>query len=308
MLSVSIDAMQARGFDYAILGVGVLAVSTAAVLIREAAAPALVIASYRLTLASIPLLMVTGVRRRPLLPSQRERVLLTVLSGVFLALHFAFWIASVQQTSIAASVFLVTTSPLFIAIASGPLLGEPPSGATWLGLAIAIGGGLVMVTDDFGAGRETLVGDLFAVFGAVFAAAYFLAGRRLRVEGESWLSYVTLSYSVSAVTLVGLAAISGDAFFGYPDRTYLFLVLLALVPQLVGHTALNRSLGYLPAVAVSLAVRGEPVGATVLAAILLDESPSTLEIAGAGLILAGVYVALKPAGREKTQEAGFASP
>src|SRR5436190_5872503 len=136
--------MRASGFDYAVLGLGVVAVSAAAIFIREAEAPALVISAYRLTLASAPLLFVTAARRRPLVPRQRERALLIALAGFFLALHFAFWIASVKQTSIASSVFLVTTSPLFIAAASGPLLGEPPSGAVWLGIAVAVGGGMVM--------------------------------------------------------------------------------------------------------------------------------------------------------------------
>jgi drug/metabolite transporter (DMT)-like permease len=191
------------------------------------------------------------------------------------------------------SVVLVTAQPLFVALASGPLLGERPGSGTWAGIALASLGAAVMIGEDFGEGRDTLEGDLFAILGAVFASAYFLAGRSLRTSGQAWLPYVTLAYSTAAVLLVAMALAGGNAFGGYTDRTYLFLVLLALVPQLIGHTALNRSLGYLPAVAVTVAVLGEPVGATVLAALFLDEHPSLVEIAGGLLVLTGVYVGMR---------------
>src|SRR5688572_4382783 len=122
-----------------------------------------------------------------------------LLAGVFLALHFAFWIASVKQTSVVTSVVLVTAQPLFVAAASGPLLGEHPGSSTWLGIAIAAVGAVVMIADDLDAGAETLLGDLYAILGAIFASAYFLTGRNLRTSGQSWLSYVTFVYSTAAV-------------------------------------------------------------------------------------------------------------
>ena len=285
--------MQPRSYDYAVLALGVCAVSTAVLLIREADAPSIVIAAYRLTLASLPLLAVSFVRGGSPVRGRRERVLLTVLAGVLLALHFATWIASVKQTSIATSVFLVTTSPLFVALASGPILGEKPQAAMWWGIVIAGGGGAVMVADDLGAGGQTLLGDLYALLGALFASGYYLIGRRLRSDGEAWLPYVTLAYSTSAIVLIAMTLTSGHALFDYSGRTYVYLGLLAVIPQLVGHTALNRSLGYLPAVVVSMAVRGEPVGATILGLIFLNETPTSLEVLGAILIMAGVYVALR---------------
>jgi drug/metabolite transporter (DMT)-like permease len=279
-------------FDYAVLALGVCAVSTGAVLVRQADAPPLVIAAYRMVLASAPLLAIAVVKRRPLLP-QRDRLALSLIAGVCLALHFAFWIASVKQTSIVTSVVLVTAQPLFVAVASGPLLGERPTATTWLGIALAAAGAAVMVLEDISSGSETLLGDLYAVLGAVFASGYFLAGRSLRAAGESWLSYVTLAYSIAAIVLVAIALGSGESFGGYEAETYLVFVALALVPQLIGHTALNRSLGYLPAVSVTIAVLGEPVGATILGAIFLDEIPSAVEVAGGLLVLGGVYVGLR---------------
>jgi drug/metabolite transporter (DMT)-like permease len=286
--------MRGRGFDIAVLAVGIVAVSTAAVLIREADAPVLVIAAYRLAFASLPLVALAAVRRRAILPSQRDRAALTLLSGLMLAAHFAFWVASVKQTSVVTATVLVTTTPLFVSLASGPLLHEPPGRATWTGLAIAAAGSLLMVSEDFGAGGDTLHGDAFALMGALCAAGYFLAGRRLLAEGLNWLNYITLTYSTAAACLIALAFAGGSPLSGYSAETYGTFLLLALVPQLIGHSAVNRSLAHLPVVVVSLAVMGEPVGATILAAVFLGEHPSPLEFTGGLLVLAGVYAGLRP--------------
>jgi drug/metabolite transporter (DMT)-like permease len=285
--------MSGRGFDFAILALGVAAVSTAAVLIREADAPSMVIAAYRLVLASLPLLLFAGVRRQRVLPSTSSLISLTLLSGIFLALHFGFWIASVKQTSIVTSVVLVTTTPLFVGLAGGPLLGEKPGRTIWLALVITAVGTLIMVSEDFDAGSDTLVGDAFALLAAVFASGYLMAGRRLLGSGAGWLPYITVTYSTGAVLLLGAVLVTGEAFGGYSDRTLGFLILLALVPQLLGHTAVNRSLGRLPAIVVSVAVLGEPVGATILAAIFLNEDPTLVQLLGGLLVLAGVATAVR---------------
>jgi drug/metabolite transporter (DMT)-like permease len=283
----------ARRYDLAVLALGVAAVSTAAIFIREADAPALVISAYRLALASAPLLVLQGIRRRRLLPGRGGERALTVLAGLFLAAHFGFWIASVQETSIITSVVLVTAQPLFVAVASGPLLGEKPSALAWAGIVIAAAGAAVMVSEDIGEGTDALRGDLFALLGAVFAAAYIITGRSLRTSGSEWLPYVTAVYSTAAVVLVLTALAAGHSPGGYSTETYLFFVLLALIPQLIGHTAINRSLGYLPAASVAIAILGEPVGATLLGAVFLDEIPTAVQLAGAALVLAGVYAGLR---------------
>ena len=191
--------------------------------------------------------------------------------------------------------FLVTAAPLFVALASRWFLGEPVSSRAWLAIAIAAIGAALMVGDDLGAGGDTLRGDLFAVLGGLLAAAYLLVGRRLRAGEGDWLGYVTLAYSVAAVIVIASVVIAGEDFFGYPERTYLFFLMLALGPQLIGHTAINRSLAFLPAIAVSIAVLGEPIGATLLAWIILDEPPRVLELAGGACLLTGVLVGLSSA-------------
>ncbi len=285
-------AMQGRSFDFAVLALGICAVSTAAVLIREADAPAMAIAAYRLSLASLPLLLYAGARRRVVINGRRN-LLLSLLAGVFLALHFGLWIASVQETSVVTSVTLVASQPLYVGLASGPILGEPPSRAIWLAVGIALLGTLIMVAQDVGAGGDSLQGDLFAVLGAVCASAYVLTGRAVRTSGAGWGAYITVAYAVAAVLLVLALAVSGDAFFGYSRDTYAYFILLALVPQLIGHTAVNRSLGYLPAVTISIAILGEPVGATLLAAAVLGETPTALQLIGGLVLLGGIYAGIR---------------
>ena len=285
--------MNARGFDLLVLGIGVAAVSTAAILIREADAPTIVIAAYRLGLASLPLLALAGLRRGRGLPSSGDVIALMALSGVFLALHFGFWVASVKQTSILTSVVLVTTTPLFVGVIGGPLLGERPGRTIWLAMSVAALGTLLMVSEDLDAGGDTLTGDILALLGAVFAAGYIMTGRRVLGASPDWLPYVTVAYSTAAVLLLCAALLSGRGLTGYPSSTYALLVALAVVPQLIGHTAVNRSLGRLPAIVVSLAILGEPVGATILAAVFLDEEPTLTQLAGGLVVLTGVALGVR---------------
>lgn len=275
-----------------VLFIGVAAVSSAAVLIREADAPALVIAAYRLGLAALPtgaLALAAGRRGA----SRDGLWVWPLLAGAFLALHFGFWIASLQQTSVITSVVLVTTNPLFVGLASPLILRERVSAATWTGIGIATVGASLMAAEDLGEGLGTLAGDLYALLGAVFGACYLMIGRRARPQ-VSWAGYVGVVYTMAAVLLVTSVVVAREPFTGYSTKTFLMLGLLALVPQLVGHSAINWALAYVPAALVAVAILGEAVGATLLAAIVLQEKPSSLEIAGALLVLTAVYVALRP--------------
>jgi drug/metabolite transporter (DMT)-like permease len=283
-----------RLLAYAVLGIGVLAVSWAAVLVREADAPALVIASYRLGLAALPVgaLAVWQQRRVPEAIT-RATVWPLLLSAAFLAAHFAFWITSLQHTSVVTAVVLMAVQPLFVAIASPLLLHEPVDRRVWLALAIASIGTAVMAAEDFGEGLGTLAGDLFALLGGVFAACYIIVGRWAR-PSTSWVRYVGVVYPVTALLLFATTLIAQEPLTGYSTKTYVMIALMALGPQLIGHGSINWALGYLPAVIVALAILVEPVGATALAAIILDETPTGPEIAGALLVLFGVYIGLRP--------------
>jgi drug/metabolite transporter (DMT)-like permease len=286
----------------------ILAVSTAAIFIRyaQAQAPSLVIAAYRLTMASLVLLPIAVTRQRAELKRLgRVDLTLALLSGFFLALHFAAWITSLELTTVASSVVFVTTTPLWVALLTPLVLKEPLTRPVLVGMGLALTGGIVVGLSDSCSwsqagllcpslgeflGGKAFLGDLLALFGAWMAAGYLLIGRRLRA-GMSLMAYIFVVYSAAAVILVGIMFLSGQKPFGYPPQTYLWLTLLALVPQLLGHSTFNWALGYLPAAFVSITLLGEPIGSTILAYFLLSEIPSSIKIAGAVLILAGIYVA-----------------
>ena len=273
------------------LTLGVLAVSTGAVLVRSCTVPSLGIASWRLLLAAVGFLALCAWRRRPALAAFHGRDRTTaVLSGVFLAAHFAAWITSLSMTSVASSVVLVTTAPLWVGLGSRILLREDPGRTFWQGLALALAGtALVTLVDQSPTGQAPapMLGNALALLGALAASAYLLAGRKLQRKADT-LSYVAVVYGVAALVLVGMAWLWGTPLTGYEGRDWLLLGLLALVPQGIGHTLLNRSLRVFQAGIVATALLGEPVAASALAWLVLGEPVGPWQILGGGLILIGV--------------------
>lgn len=287
---------------------GILAVSTASIFIRYAQqdAPSLVIAAWRLTVATLVLAPIALTRHRAELSQLTLRDLsLALLSGAFLAVHFATWISSLEYTTVASSVVLVTTTPLWVAILSPFVLKERLGVTVLIGMILALLGGFIVGLSDscaWGAiglacpnlaefvRGQAFLGNLLALVGALAAASYLMLGRRLRGK-MSLVSYVFVVYGMAALALVIIMFATGLSPFGYAPQTYLWFVLLALVPQLIGHSTFNWALGYLPAGYVSITLLGEPIGSAILAYFLLDETPTVLKIAGAVLILLGIYVA-----------------
>jgi len=279
--------------QYFVLAIGVISVSFAAIFIRLAEAPPLVIAAYRLCLASLVIVPVAWARSGDELRRlSRQNVIMAVLSGAFLALHFGLWIASLSYTSVATSVVLVTANPIFVAIASYFLFQEKLSKQTILGIVISLIGAVLIGYGNWRLGPSPLFGGILALLGALAVAGYLLIGRRLR-RSIGLLSYASLVYSSAAVFLVLSTLAFGYRLVGYSTTTYVMLVLLAVVPQLIGHSSLNWSLRFLPATLVTIAVLGEPVGATALAFLILNEVPTSGEIGGGILILAGIFIAFR---------------
>lgn len=274
------------------LGVGVLAISFAAPLIRLAEAPALTIVAVRLAIAAPPMLLLgaaTGGARQWRGLTRGEWLLLA-LSAVALATHFGFWVASLQRTSVVASVALVTMQPLFVALGGWAFLGERPRRGTLAGVTVATAGALLLVLSHAG-DRGTLTGDAFALIGGVMSGCYLLAGRGAR-RRLSTAAYAGAVYPATALLLLAALLASGTPLAGHPREAYVAMALLALVPQLVGHNALNWALGSMPAAVVAVAILGEPIGAAVIAVPLLGETPRAIEVAGGAVILLGVYLAL----------------
>lgn len=302
-----------------VLFFGILIVSTASIFIRYAQkeASSIVIAAYRLALAALILLPIALQRYRDELTHlTRKQILLVILSGIFLAIHFATWISSLEYTTVASSVVLVTTTPLWVALLSPLFLHERPSRFVVVGMVIALlGGTMVGLSNECTLGRVGLVcppfsaflqgsaffGNLLALAGAVAASAYLLAGRFLRPT-MSLIPYIFSVYGMAAVILVLMALLSGQPVSGFSFPTYLFLLALAVGPQLLGHTSFNYGLRYLSAAYVSVALLGEPIGSTILAMIVLKETPTRLEIFGGIVILIGIYLATRSEGSAATRE------
>ncbi len=286
----------------ALLVVGVLAVSSSAVLVRLAHAPSLAQAFYRCALAAAVLVPFGLIRHRSGYRSlARPQWRLAVVSGLFLGAHFATWIPSLSYTTVAASTVIVTTQPLWVAVFGG-IAGERTSRRALVGIGVALVGTIAITGADLGGGGRAAVGDLLALAGAVCAGVYVLVGRRLRQE-LSVVVYTSIVYSTAAVALAICMAVSGTRFAGYPPRTWLVFALMTIGPQLLGHTVFNYVLGHVRASVVAVAVMAEPVGATLLALAILGESPTANAVLGGVLILAGVYVAIAAEGGRRPEVA-----
>lgn len=259
--------------------------------------PSLAIAAYRLLFASALLWPVTLWHHRPALRAVAPRDWAKVgVAGFFLGLHFATWIASLSFTSVASAVVLVDTAPLFVALLAGLFLRERLGGWMWVGLAVALGGGVLIAVSDAGADFSltgtALQGDLLALLGAAAVAVYMVVGRAVQAR-LPFLVYITLVYTGATLTLWGAFFLFGVPLVTYAPPAYLWLGLLALVPQLIGHSAYNYALKYLPSTYVSLTVLAEPVGSIALAMLFLQEFPAPLTLVGAGLILVGLVAATR---------------
>jgi len=276
-----------------VLLVGILAVSAASTFIRlaQAMVPSLAIAAWRLALASLVLAPFAVARSRSQwqsLPARDWALLIT--SGIFLAIHFYAWISSLALTSVTASVVLVTTNPFFVALIGLFLFRQPLARSMPLALTVAFAGSVLIGWGDLGAGSNRLLGDLLALLGAVAVACYMLIGQRLRAR-LTVLAYIFPVYGTAAVVLMIASLVSGTQLSRYPPQAWLWLWLVALIPQVIGHSAFNWALGYLPATFVALAVLGEPIGSTLLAWLFLDETPKAASLIGGVLILTGIAIA-----------------
>ena len=283
---------------WAMVATAIVAISCASIFIRLADAPAMTIAFYRVAIAAA--LLAPGAlpwrrRRNPPDPAPavggtvRNPVAMTLAAGAFLAGHFLFWISSLQHTSVASSVALVSLTPLFAALISRAVLGERPDRKLWCGLGVAILGSVAIAGIDLSLSIQSLHGDLLALGGALAAAGYLLCGRTLR-RSMGIAAYACSVYSAAALLLAAVGLAAAVPFSGFSGRTWIFLILLALVPQLIGHTTFNWALRFLPATLVAVLTLGEPIGATVLAFLVLGESLSAAKGFGLGVLFAGIVL------------------
>ncbi len=287
------------------LGVAVSAISAAAILIREADAAALTIAFWR-TAGGAVLLAPTFFASSSLLRRLSTRhIAMLGVSGLCLALHFALWLGSLELTTVASSVTLVTLSPVFVATLGTAVLGESVSRRMWLGIGVAVAGAAIIGFGDVGESSQAsnpILGDLMAIGGAVAMAGYLVIGRHLRRAGVPNMVFAVPTYGIAALVLGMVVGLRGDPVFDLDGRTWVLLLVIVLGPQLLGHAMLTWVLDRLSVTTVSLATLLEPIGATALAWIALDELPATLFWVGAPTVLAGLAISTL-AGRGRTGEA-----
>ncbi|HSP04548.1 MAG TPA: DMT family transporter [Acidimicrobiales bacterium] len=281
--------------DLALLGVAVLAVSTSGPLIRYAAAPALAIAMWRNALA-LPVLAIPAWRARR--PTRREARLIG-LSGVFLAAHFATWVPSLSYTTVASSVALVATQPVWAALIARAR-GEHVHRQVWIGIGLALVGVLVLSGVDLSISPRALFGDLLALVGGALAAAYVSVGSEVR-RSVGTAVYTTGSYGVASALLLLACLVSGRPLAGFSTATWLAIAALVVGPQLLGHTLVNTVLRSITATAVSVAILFEVVGATVIAALWFGETPPLAAVPAGLLIFSGIIVVIR-AGRRRPVE------
>ena len=281
-----------------VLAAGVLAVSFSVIFIRlaqtEEAVPSLAIAAWRTTIATLVLLPIALLRRRQELREMKTADwLLAALAGLMLGVHFGTWITSLAYTSIASSAVLVSTAPLWVGLAAPFVLHEPLTRWLKIGLGLALMGSVMIALGDglrLADGSRAMSGNGLALSGAVAMAVYYLIGRRLR-QGLSLLSYTTIVYGIAALTLVGYSLMSQVPLVGYSPTAYGLFVLMAVFPQLIGHSSFNWALAYLPATFVAVTIISEPVGATLLGVLILGEVPAGVTIVGSLVVLLGIVVA-----------------
>jgi len=275
-----------------LLGIAVLAVSTSGPLVREADAPTLAIAFWRTLLACAVIFPVVALRHRDELRTlERSEWRTAATAGVFLALHFGTWIPSLAFTSVASSVALTCTQPVWAAVMAR-LRGERVVTGAWVGIGVALVGVLVLTGVDFSVSSRALFGDALALAGGIFGAAYVTVGADAR-RTISTSVYTAVCYPTAAVALLFACAIGRQHLGGYSGRTWWILLAITVGPQLLGHTLVNRVLRTISATVVSVAILFEIVGATLIAWWWFSESPSSGAYPAALLIAVGVVLVVR---------------
>lgn len=283
-----------------ILTIGIAAVSTAALLIRlafqsssqQGVGFSLVLAATRMTLAS--LLWLPAWSQFKSTSFSRRAIAYSIAAGIFLALHFATWITSLSYTSIAASTALVTTNSVWVALLSWLWFREKPSRLTVVGIGIALAGSLLISLEGLGShpvGHQPWIGNGLAIVGSWAVSLYFLLGREAQRRGLSISSHVVLTYTTAALVLLPLPPLWGVGYLGYDASVYLWIFLMALFPQAIGHTSLNWAVRWVSPTLVTLTILAEPIGSSILGYLVFRENPGALVMSGAGVILTGVAIA-----------------
>jgi drug/metabolite transporter (DMT)-like permease len=285
-----------------VLAIGVSAASTAATFVRFGYSAGeglgdvgvgLAMAALRLCFASLILLPMWFRTRSD--RTQPGAYLYAIGAGIFLAIHFAAWVPAFAFTSIAATTTIATSSPVWVAIMLWLWRGEVPTRLTIAGIAVAISGAIILAWGDAagaGSGPNPLLGDALALAAALGFSFYFLMGQEAQRRGLSTGRYVAVVYAIGALTILPVPLFTTPSYGELPGMVFFYGLMLALVPQLVGHTSFNWAVKWITPTLVTLVILLEPIGATILGWIIFDEVPGAIVLGGAMVLLSGVALAV----------------
>ncbi len=277
---------------YVALVVGVVSVSCAAIFVKLAGStPASIIANYRLLLAVLlmtPYILLTK-RYQEFKHISKRDFLLSACAGVFLAFHFIFWFESLQYTSVASSVVLVTMQPIFAFLGTYFFFHERFSFGAIVSMILAIFGSIIISWGDFQISGLALLGDILALLGAIMMTGYFLLGQSVR-QRLSLGTYTYVVYGISAITLILYNIILKQEFSGYSWNLWFIFLALAIIPTFLGHSLFNYSLKWISTSTISMAMLFEPVGASILAYIVLHEQLTWSQILGGSIVIIGLLI------------------
>lgn len=273
---------------YVAILIGVLSVASSAIFVKLSSADAGPLAFYRMLFSVVLMLPFFLMKHQKELTSiHKKQWAIMCLSGTFLAFHFILWFESLNYTSVASSTVLVTLQPLFAIAGTYLLFKEPLSKKTMLAAMITIGGSMLLAWGDVRMGGTALFGDMLALIACALISFYMLCGQSVR-QMISSTTYTIIVYAVSAIVLAVYIPIKGESFGPYSPIDWCWFVLLAIVPNLLGHNLFNWSLKYVSANAISIAILFEPVGASILAYLVFKEYLHTSQVIGGIIVLAGI--------------------
>ncbi|UII55326.1 DMT family transporter [Cytobacillus spongiae] len=283
---------QPRINPYVAIIIGVISVSTSAILVKLNSAPSGVTAFYRLffsVLIMLPVFLIKYVGE--LKTVTRRDWFFSVIAGVFLAFHFILWFESLNYTSVASSTVLVTLQPLFAFLGTYLFFKERFSPKAIIAGIIAIIGSVIISWGDFQVSGSALFGDILALFACALVTGYLMFGQTVR-KRLSLVTYTFVVYSISSITLLLYTFAVNEPLLPYPTSDWIYFILLALIPTLLGHTLFNWALKWLSTSIISMAILFEPVGATILAILLLNEHVIWPQIVGGTIVLGGISLFL----------------
>ncbi|OGX68377.1 MAG: multidrug transporter [Paenibacillus sp. RIFOXYA1_FULL_44_5] len=285
--------------------IGIIAISFSAIFVRWSDAPAGVIAMHRLYMTNLLLLPFLGKHIHDLRKISRKDLLLLMISGLFLGLHFLYWMNSLRLTTVASSTAILSLEPVLVMAGSYWVFKHQPSRGAVLSMTAAIFGAVLIGWGDYSLSKRALQGDLLSLLGAAAVAVHMMLGKSLRERVSSFL-YNFIVFFMAASVLAVYNVLQGSVIWHYGMKDWGVFALLAIVPTIFGHYLFNWLLKYVPATSVSAMVLGEPVGATILAYLLLKESVTFVQVIAGALLIIGVWLFIRY-NREQSAESAPSS-